>query len=80
MRARVYLATPLYRPKSTPEGAPRLESPEVTQILGELASKDGGVEIQVEGLWDHSGHPVTAPFGRVFVPLSKVDYWVIEAK
>ena len=74
---RVFLRTPLHRGRSA--GPRKFELNEtVTEIVGMAEPRDGGLEIQVGALFSDKGEPVASPWGRLFLPNSKIDCYVIE--
>jgi hypothetical protein len=78
MRVQALLKTPLYRGRFGPDHATRHRS-SVTEIRGEATVRDGGLDIVVASMHDEKGNPVDSPLKRVFVPLGKIDFYVIEA-
>jgi len=70
-----YLKTPLYRSRHGGDGS--LDG-NVVCIQGKAKSRDGGLEITISKLRDDREQDVAAPFKRIFLPLAKIDYYIIE--
>lgn len=75
MKVLAYLKTPLYRSRHSTEGG--LDG-NVTSVRGKAKARDGGLEITIKELRDERDQPIEAPFKRLFLPLAKIDYYVIE--
>ncbi len=76
-QVRVFLRTPLHRGRST--GARKYELNEtVTEIVGMAEPRDGGLEIQIGMLYTDKGEPVESPWVCIFLPMSKIEAYVIE--
>lgn len=78
MRVQVLLSTALYRGKFGADHDQEFAS-SVTEIRGTAEVRDGGLEIGVSSLHDARGKSVPVPFERIFVPSSKIDFYVIDA-
>jgi hypothetical protein len=76
MTAQIFLKNPLYKGRYGGQRDRELKEP-VVEIHGRSEHRDGGVEVQVEALFDVKGKPVDAPFERLFLPMGKIDYIVI---
>lgn len=76
MRVQVFLKTPLYRGKYGTERDAELKAT-VTELAGEAIARDGGLELSVASLHDSKGQPVDSPFSQLFLPMGKIDYYVI---
>lgn len=77
MTVQVLLKTALYPGKFGPDRT-ELSGP-VMEIQGEASVRDGGLEIAIAALYDERGREVSAPFKTIFVPTSKIDFYVIDA-
>ncbi|HCP44688.1 MAG TPA: hypothetical protein DIU15_01440 [Deltaproteobacteria bacterium] len=75
MKVLAYLKTPLYRSRHAKDGG--LEG-NVISIRGKAEARDGGLDITINELRDERDQKVEAPFKRLFLPLGKIDYYVIE--
>ena len=76
MTIQIFLKTPLYKGSYGADRSVQLTEA-VVEIQGSSAHRDGGLEVQVPGLFDSRGRAVTAPFQTLFIPLGKVDYYVV---
>lgn len=76
MNVQIFLKNPLFKGRYGSQRDLELKEP-VVEIHGEAQHRDGGVEVRVTALHDVKGKPVDAPFERLFLPLSKIDYLVI---
>lgn len=77
MKIHALLRTPLFRGRYGGDRGAELKS-SVVEVRGEATARDGGLEVLVTELRDERGQLVEAPFRRVFLPMSKVDFYVIE--
>ncbi len=78
MKIRALLKTPLYRQRSK-DDTPSL-SGNVTEVRGTAEARDGGLDVQVDGMFNEKGAEVETTIVRVFLPLAKVDYYIVEGK
>jgi hypothetical protein len=76
MRVQVFLKTPLFRGHYGPEREAELKKT-IVELAGEALARDGGLELNVSSMHDSKGSAVEAPFTRVFLPMGKIDYYVI---
>ncbi len=76
MRVQVFLKTPLFRGHYGANREGELKAT-VVELAGEAIARDGGLELNVASLHDTKGKPCEAPFKRIFLPMGKVDYYVI---
>jgi hypothetical protein len=76
MKVRAFLKTPLYRSRARGEDNALTDA--VLVVSGTAESRDGGLEVEVATLHNEKGVEVEAPFHRIFLPLAKIDYYVIE--
>ena len=76
MKIRVYLKTPLYRSRGNSSETDLSDA--VLVVCGKADPRDGGLEIEVNQLYNDKGGAVEAPFERIFLPLGKIDYYIIE--
>jgi len=79
MKIRALLKTPLYRRRKTGDGSPYLAG-DVTEIRGKADVRDGGLDIKVTGLFGDKGQKVGSTIKRIFLPLAKVDYYIVDDK
>ena len=49
----------------------------VLEIMGTAEVRDSGLDLSDLECLDDKGQAVEAPFGRLFLPLGKIDYYVI---
>ena len=75
MKVQVFLKTPLFRGHYGKKRDQELEA-NVVELHGEAQEARGGLEIKVSALYDNKGKSVEPPFKKIFLPLSKVDYYV----
>lgn len=75
MKAQIFLKTPLYRGAYGAERTPL--NANVTEVVGEATSRDGGLDVAVEALYDSRGQPVPVVAARLFLPLAKIDAYVV---
>lgn len=76
MRVQVFLKTPLFRGHYGAERSTELKAT-IVELAGEALARDGGLELSVASMHDNRGKPCDALFSRVFLPLGKIDYYVI---
>ena len=76
MRVQVFLKTPLFRGHYGAEREAELKAT-VVELAGEAIARDSGLELSVATMFDNKGKPCEPPFSRVFLPLGKIDYYVI---
>jgi hypothetical protein len=76
MTLQIFLKNPLFPGHYGADRAGRLAEP-VVEIHGDAGHRDGGLEVEVTALYDGRGRPVEAPFERLFLPLAKIDYYVV---
>ena len=77
MRVQVLLKTALYRGRFGADHDQALKG-SVMEIRGAAEVRDGGLEITVASLHDERGREMESPFGRIFLPQGKIDFYVIE--
>jgi hypothetical protein len=78
-RVHVLLRTPLFRGRYGAERKAELRVSAV-ELRGEATARDGGLDLLLSELRDEKGQVVDPlPFQRVFLPMSKIDFYVIEA-
>jgi len=70
-----FLKTPLYRGSYGSERDRELEA-NVVEVHGSSEEAPGGLRVTVSALFDAKGKEVEAPFKTIFLPLSKLDYYV----
>jgi hypothetical protein len=76
MKVQVFLKTPLFRGNYGEKRDQELDA-NVVEIHGQATTEvSGGIDLKVSALFDGKGKSVPAPFERIFLPLSKVDYYV----
>lgn len=78
MTAHIFLCAPLFKGRYGPDRDREIKEP-VVEIHGAIRHRDGGVEVEVERLFDNKGRPVDAPFGLIFLPLAKIDHYIVVA-
>lgn len=76
MTVQVFLKTPLFRGHYGADRSAELTAT-IVEIHGEAISRDGGLEVNVSALFDNKGRPIDAPFSQLFLPLGKIDYYVL---
>jgi hypothetical protein len=77
VKVRVFLRTPLHRGRV--KGARKYElGSTVVEVVGEAAARDGGLEVDVTEMVDNKGESIASPWSKIFLPLSKIDLYVIE--
>ena len=76
MNAQIFLKTPLYKGRY---GATRENelTASIIEVQGVAESRDGGLDVAVTKLRDNKGREIETPFERLFLPLAKIDYYVI---
>ena len=77
MRVQVLLKTPLFRGRFGPEHDKKLRE-SVVEIRGLGTARDGGLDIEVASLHNEKGGNIACPIQRIFIPASKIDFYVIE--
>ena len=77
MKIRALLKTPLYRHRGGADQVPYLAG-NVSELRGTAEARDGGLDLQVAEMFDGKGEPVAGSLKRIFLPLAKVDYYIIE--
>lgn len=78
MKVRALLKTPLYRQR-TGDDAPYLAG-NVTEVRGKAEARDGGLDIKVNGMFNEKGTAVDTTIVRIFLPLAKIDYYIVDDK
>ncbi len=76
MTVQVFLKTPLFRGKYGADRSAELTAT-IIELHGEAIARDGGLELNVSSLYDNKGRPIDAPFSQLFLPMGKIDYYVI---
>ena len=76
MRVQVFLKTPLFRGRYGSERDAELKAT-IVEMAGEAIARDGGLELSVQSMHDNKGKACDPPFSRVFLPIAKIDYYVI---
>ncbi len=79
MKIRALLKTPLYRQRASGDDAAYLEG-NVTEVRGKAEVRDGGLDVKVSGLFGEKGQKVNSTIKRLFLPLAKIDYYIVEDK
>ena len=79
MKVRALLKTPLYRQRATGAEAPYIDG-NVTEIRGKAEVRDGGLDIKVSALLGAKGEAIDSTIKRLFLPLTKIDYYIVEDK
>jgi hypothetical protein len=79
MKVRALLKTPLYRRRKTADDSPYLAG-DVTEVRGKAEVRDGGLDIKVAGLFGDKGEAVDSTVKRIFLPLAKIDYYIVDDK
>ena len=79
MKVRALLKTPLYRQRATGGEEPDI-SGNVTEVRGKAEVRDGGLDIKVSALLGAKGEAVDSSIKRLFLPLAKIDYYIVEDK
>ncbi len=78
MKVRALLKTPLYRQRSG-EDTPYLAG-NVTEVRGTANARDGGLDLKVDAMFNEKGGQVETTIRRIFLPLAKVDYYIVDDK
>jgi hypothetical protein len=78
MKVRALLKTPLYRQRSS-DDSPYLAG-NVTEVRGKAEVRDGGLDVNVDAMFDQKGATVETTIKRIFLPLAKVDYYIVDDK
>lgn len=76
MKVRVFLRTPLHRGRPTGNRRHELNA-SIIEVVGEAEARDGGLELQVAELIDDRGESLESPWPRIFLPSSKIDFYVL---
>ncbi len=76
MTVQVFLKTPLFRGKYGADRSAELTAT-IIEVQGEAIARDGGLELSLSALYDNKGRLIDAPFSQLFLPLAKIDYYVI---
>jgi len=76
MNVQAFLKTPLYRGAFGPDRKTKLGG-HIVEVHGTAEARDGGLDLAVTALFDDRGKTIDAPFERLFIPLGKIDYYVI---
>lgn len=76
MRVQVFLKTPLYRGRYGAQRDLKLDA-HVVELVGDAEAHKGGLDLRQPLLFDEKGREVDAPFDHLFLPMSKVDYYVV---
>ncbi len=79
MKVRALLKTPLYRQRATDGETPYVDG-NVTEVRGKAEVRDGGLDIKVSALIGAKGEAVDSTVKRLFLPLAKIDYYIVEDK
>ena len=76
MKVQIFLKTPLFRGKY---GAKRKQElgANVIEVHGTATVSTGGLDLKVSKLFDGKGAEVKAPFSSIFLPMAKIDYYVL---
>ncbi len=77
MKVRVFLRTPLHRGRATGPRKYELDAM-IVEVVGEATPRDGGLELEVADMVDDKGQSVASPWPKIFLPMSKIDVYVIE--
>jgi len=75
VKIQAFLKTPLYRGSYGAKRNKELEA-NVVEVHGQAEEATGGLGLKVSALFDAKGKKVEAPFSKIFLPLSKIDYYV----
>lgn len=76
MKIQAFLRTPLFRGRYGEDRSARLDAT-VVEVHGTAEARDGGLAVAVSSLYDERGKSVEPPFTSLFLPISKVDYYII---
>ena len=79
MKVRALLKTPLYRQRTSGDDVAYLDG-NVTEVRGKAEVRDGGLDVTVSGLFGQKGQAVDSTIKRIFLPLAKIDYYIVEEK
>ena len=77
MNVRAFLRTPLHRGRATAARRFELDAT-VVEVTGEATTRDGGLDVVVAKLFSERGDEVVSPWPRIFLPGSKIDFYVVE--
>ena len=78
MKVRALLKTPLYRRRTGDEAS--YLSGNVAEVRGSAEARDGGLDLNVDGMFDDKGAAVETTIKRIFLPLAKIDYYIVDDK
>ncbi len=70
MTAQIFLKTALFKGRDRDLARP------VTEVHGTIEHRDGGLDVTISALFDAKGRAVEAPYGRIFLPMAKIDHYV----
>ncbi|MEE2828098.1 MAG: hypothetical protein VX498_02835 [Myxococcota bacterium] len=76
MKVQIFLKTPLFRGKYGAKRNQELEA-SIIEIHGTAKAGSGGLELKVSKLFDSKGKETKAPFTSIFLPMAKIDYYVV---
>ncbi len=79
MKVRALLKTPLYRQRAGGGDSGYLDG-NVTEVRGTAEVRDGGLDVKVSGMFGEKGDAVGSTIKRIFLPLAKIDYYIVEDK
>ena len=79
MKVRALLKTPLYRQRAGGNDSPYLDG-NVTEVRGTAEVRDGGLDVKVSGMFGEKGGEVSSTIERLFLPLAKIDYYIVDDK
>ncbi len=77
MKVRVFLCNPLHRGRAMGSRTYELDAM-VVEVVGEATVRDGGLELDVSDMLDDKGESIASPWPKIFLPMSKIDLYVIE--
>ena len=77
MNVRAFLRTPLHRGRATSVRRFELDAT-VVEVTGEATLRDGGLDVVVAKFYSERGDEVASPWPRIFLPGSKIDFYVVE--
>lgn len=77
MKVRVFLRTPLHRGRLIGPRKHELDGM-VVEVCGEATARDGGLELEVTDMVDDKGESFESPWSKIFLPMAKIDVYVIE--
>jgi len=79
MKVRALLKTPLYRQRAPGGETPDIDG-NVSEVRGTAEVRDGGLDIKISALLGAKGETVDSTIKRLFLPLAKIDYYIVEDK